>query len=422
MLIGFDASRAFTKENTGTENYSLNLLKALAKIDRRNHYRVYLRGISHLSNLSDLRYLESRPNFQLRPIAPNRLWTQLGLAIETWRAPVDVLFVPAHTLPILRRRKIGVSNFKFQILNSPKVVVTIHDLGVEYLPGYHQFPQRYYLDLASKYAAKHSDRLIAVSKSTKVDLVKRYGVSSDKISVVYEGVDRGFFKPRKKDEVLRIKKKYGIAGDYFLCVGTVQPRKNLLFVIDIFSTLVKIAGVKSIRSNYNNRYRKINLVIAGKMGWDFEDILQKKSQNVRFLKYISFKDLPALYSGAVATVTASLFEGFNLPILEALSSRCPVIASDIPVHRELFHAITRGYESIKKHKSSRKWSKSGKFEPMALAKLGNKRQWLRLLYQYYKYVDHNRSITPKALIPPKIFTWEKVAKETLAVFNNVVDA
>ena len=119
MLIGFDASRAFVPEVTGTENYSLNLLKALAKADRKSRYRVYLRGQSGKSKSGVWSITKNKPglelpykqglkkwpkNFEFKTIHPNRLWTQVGLALETWRNPVDILFIPAHTLPILRRR------------------------------------------------------------------------------------------------------------------------------------------------------------------------------------------------------------------------------------------------------------------------------------------------------------------------------
>src|SRR3989344_5384407 len=124
MLIGFDASRAFVDEATGTENYSLNLLKALAKIDRKNRYRVYLResqiytpGVSRGASLRTpgVKRGDWPNNFEFKLIRPRRFWTQIGLAWETWKNPVDLLFVPAHTLPIFRRRNIG----KFEA-RSPK--------------------------------------------------------------------------------------------------------------------------------------------------------------------------------------------------------------------------------------------------------------------------------------------------------------
>ena len=131
MLIGFDASRAFVDEATGTENYSLNLLKALAKVDKGNRYRVYLR-VSEKCKVKSVRskndfslitnHLSLPDNFKFKIIRPRRFWTQIGLAWETWRNPVDVLFVPAHTLPILRKRKIVNSNI--EILNNLKIQIT----------------------------------------------------------------------------------------------------------------------------------------------------------------------------------------------------------------------------------------------------------------------------------------------------------
>ena len=114
MLIGFDASRAFAAEATGTENYSLNLLRALAKVDRVNRYRVYLRGSQFRVHSSQKKTVNRElstdnfkwpSNFEFVRVWPRRFWTQVGLAWETWKNPVDLLFVPAHTLPILCRRR-----------------------------------------------------------------------------------------------------------------------------------------------------------------------------------------------------------------------------------------------------------------------------------------------------------------------------
>lgn len=172
MIIGFDGSRAFAYERTGTENYSHQLLKALAKIDKKNQYRIYLRPQSNGSRLA------SWPrNFEFKLINWSYLWTQGGLAIECLKNPPDVLFVPAHTMPVVRRPTL-------------KTVVTIHDLGAEYLPEYHQFPQKYYLNWSTEYVARHADKIIAVSESTKRDLLAKLGCKEEKIQVVHEGVKK----------------------------------------------------------------------------------------------------------------------------------------------------------------------------------------------------------------------------------------
>lgn len=158
MVIGFDGSRAFVTGRTGTENYSYQLLKALAKIDRKNRYMVYLRpnysSIPHrlvqerrypknINIFKESSRLHSNSkswpkNFRFKTINWSRFWTQGGLALQTFKDNLDVLFVPAHTLPVVRRPGL-------------KTVVTVHDLGSEYLPSMHQFKQRVYLGFMQKY-------------------------------------------------------------------------------------------------------------------------------------------------------------------------------------------------------------------------------------------------------------------------------
>lgn len=289
MIIGYDGSRAFISSKTGTENYSYQLLKTLASIDRSNQYVVYLRP-------DILHRVDNWPgNFQFSIINFQFLWTQGGLALQTFKDNLDVLFVPAHTLPIIRRPGL-------------KTVVTVHDLGSEYLPYMHQLKQRLYLSIMQKYQLKTATKIIAVSKATKMDLVKRIGIRSDKIEVVHEGYDKKLFKPH-----YNLKPK-----TYYLFVGTVQPRKNLERVIKAFS-------------KFDSDEK---LVIVGQKGWMSEEIYKlpeklRIESRIKFLGYVPEKDLPALYSGAIALVFPSLFEGFGLPILEAQACGCPVITSNL---------------------------------------------------------------------------------------------
>ncbi len=455
MLIGFDASRAFVREATGTENYSLNLLKALAKVDRKNRYRVYLRSFAgpvssflpasaprpflNSDEIPDLKFDSKKgrvravgpakpdssaatrktdfnwpSNFEFKVIRPNRLWTQVGLAWETWRNPVDVLFIPAHTLPILRRRKIRISNCslsrilfrksKFQISNFSKCVVTIHDLGVEYLPGYHKFPDRYYLDFASRYAVKHAEGIIAVSKATRSDLVKRYGSDAKKISVVWEGVDREFFKPQSKKKIQNAKIKYQIDGNYILFVGTIQPRKNLITLIQAFSSLVNSEKWK-VTSHHALDTNHLSLVIAGKLGWDYEEILAAPKKygiknKVKFIGRVNDSDLPALYSGARVFAFPSLFEGFGLPILEALACGCPVVASNIGPHRE----IVAGLKIPK---------------AIVLVKPDRANEWAKFLYQSITNSNKRLTLVSGEFLRLDDFSWKNAALKTLEVFSAV---
>lgn len=304
MHIGIDASRITTKQRTGTENYTYNLVKALAEVDRINHYTLYFNHIPAIPPVN-------HANFFSRSIPLPRLWTQVRLALEMWQHPPDLLFVPAHTLPLLRPKKL-------------KTVVTIHDLGVEYLKEYHQFPHKLYLNKSTVYATKYADGIIAVSESTRRDLVEKLNCNPDKIQVIYEGFDPTHYYPRTEKEINKIKDKFNIKNDYLLFVGTIQPRKNLLRLIQAFDMLIKTHPEKT--SN-------LMLVIAGKKGWLYEDILVEAAkrnidERVKFVGHVLDGDLPALYSGARAFVFPSLYEGFGLPVLEAFATKTPVLTAN----------------------------------------------------------------------------------------------
>jgi hypothetical protein len=170
MKIGIDASRAFVDNPTGTENYSLRLIDALSRVDKKNTYTLYTKVKSQSSKVKSLKL---PPNFHIKTIPLKRFWTQLGLAIECLLNPPDVLFIPAHTLPVIRRPGL-------------KTVITIHDLGSEFLPEYHKFPQKLYLNRSTVFAVRHATRLISVSESTKKDLITKLGCPPEKVRVVYE--------------------------------------------------------------------------------------------------------------------------------------------------------------------------------------------------------------------------------------------
>ncbi|MBI2337847.1 glycosyltransferase family 4 protein [Candidatus Daviesbacteria bacterium] len=370
MVIGFDGSRVFEGNRTGTENYSYQLLKALAKIDNKNQYIVYVRpsdvilgstersrsatpgstdsgrapiklGLARLAEASAkrARMTEAKNwprNFAFKVIPWPRFWTQGGLAFQTFKDRLDVLFVPAHTLPLVRRPGL-------------KTVVTVHDLGSEYLPSMHQVKQRVYLGLMQKFQLKTATKIIAVSKATKEDLVKRIGIDPEKVSVIYEGYDRSKFKiQNSKFKIDQTIKKYNLEYQkYFLFVGTVQPRKNLERLIKAFSVIARSETTKQssqVKSQIKiatlpsqtrvARNDNVELVIAGSKGWMSDEIyaLPKKlgiEEKVKFLGYVPEEDLPALYCGAIALTFPSLFEGFGLPILEAQACGCPVLTSNV---------------------------------------------------------------------------------------------
>ncbi len=369
MIIGFDGSRAFVKDKTGTENYSYQLLVHLAKIDSKNSYLVYLRPGNQVKRA------EWPANFSFKMIEYNRFWTQLGLGLQTFKDKIDLLFVSAHTLPLIKRPGL-------------KTVMTVHDLGAEYLPATHQLKQRLYLRGITKFQLKSATKLIAVSKATKKDLIKRLSLPEKKISVVYEGVDRELFKRQKDDVVDSITKEFDIEREnYFLFIGTIQPRKNLERLIESFKGYKEKTG-----SN-------IKLVIVGGKGWRAEKIyaLPKKlgiERDVLFLGRVETDKLPALLSGAKVFVFPSLFEGFGLPILEAFSCGCPVLTSNSSSMPEI-----AGGAAILVDPKKIDSILSG------LTFMENKQVRSRLIADGYKQLAK--------------FSWEQCAKNTLSVLEEV---
>lgn len=305
MLIGIDASRAFLPDRTGTENYSYQIIRNMVELSYSKGHRFILFVCGGFS-FGDDEWLK-KENIEVVEINLPRLWTQVGLAFETWKRKLDVLFVPAHTLPILRKPGI-------------RTVVTIHGLEYEWLPEYKNLLQRWYLPLSTMYAARCADRLIAVSEFTKNQLIERFGIDSDRITVVHEGVDVDFFeRKRPKSSVKEVFRKHGIKQPYILFVGSLQPRKNLVFMIRVYSRLRK-------------QYSDLKFVIVGSKGWMYEGIYSAPARyrvkdGVVFSGRVSDEELVVLMQNAVLYVQPSISEGFGLPVFEAMAASLAVVSS-----------------------------------------------------------------------------------------------
>ena len=201
-------------------------------------------------------------------------------------------------------------------------VVTVHDLGYLYFPRAHPWHQRLYLDLSTRWNARAAAHLLADSQATKADLVARYSTPPEKITVAYPGRDERLAPVRDPALVEAVKTRYGITGDYFLYLGTLQPRKNLLRLVAAFAHLITQSPHLQISK----------LILAGKRGWLYDDLFAQVHRlglegRVLFPGYVPDEDKAALLSGALAFVFPSLYEGFGLPVLEAQACGCPVITS-----------------------------------------------------------------------------------------------
>jgi len=292
VLIGVDASRAVSPHPTGTETYSRQLIQALLDLGPSHRFRLYFRTPPPAGAF---------PTAERRVIPFPRLWTHLRLSWEMARRPPDLLFVPAHVIPPIHPRL---------------SLVTVHDLGYLHFPHAHPLLQRLYLDLSTRWNVRAAAHVLADSEATKADLVAHYTTPPEKVTVAYPGYDQALAPVRDPAAIAAVKGRYGIQGDYFIHIGTLQPRKNLARLVTAFADLEPEA----------------TLVLAGRRGWLCDDLIARVRRlglegQVLFPGYVPHKDKAALLSGAVAFVFPSLYEGFGLPVLEAQACDCPVICS-----------------------------------------------------------------------------------------------
>jgi glycosyltransferase involved in cell wall biosynthesis len=305
MLIGIDASRALRARRTGTETYSLQLIRHLLALDSAHRFRLYC-DQSLPPALQDLS-VPGRSEICVIPFP--RLWTHLRLSAEVLSRPPDVLFVPSHVLPVLHPKR---------------CVVTVHDLGYRAFPEAHRRLNRWYLAAGTWFSARSASHVLADSQVTKDDLVRSYAVHPERVTVVYLGRDESLAPETDPVKQLELQERLGIcrAGaprTYLLYVGTLQPRKNLVRLIDAF------AHVRAIHPD-------LCLVLAGQRGWLSDPILQCVEElglheHVLFPGFVADDDLPVLLSGALAFAFPSLYEGFGFPVLEAQACGLPVLTS-----------------------------------------------------------------------------------------------
>ncbi len=312
MLIGIDASRAVSDAPTGTETYSRELIRALLRIDRENTYRLYTRAsVPRDYFVSPSTVHRPLSTFELRSIPFPRLWTHARLSYEMLTRPPDVLWVPAHVLPLVHPRR---------------AIVTVHDLGQFYFPEAYPLATRLYHFWSTRWNARAASHIFADSQATKDDLIRFCGVAPEKVTVVYPAYDAQTYQPvRDTARIEAVRAKYRVGKDYIIAIGTIHPRKNYTRLVEAFGKL-RIA-------NSELRIADCNLVIVGKRGWLYQELrAQIESSNLQslisILDYVPLEDMPALLSGARAFVFPSLHEGFGLPILEAQACGVPVICSN----------------------------------------------------------------------------------------------
>ncbi len=308
MHIGIDA-HALGAQQGGNETYIKQLILALAELDRTNRYTLY---IAHPATAQQWQnyFAPRHPNFTVRQIPqPTPLVrVPLYLSYELRQRPVDVLHVQYTAPPFC----------------PVPVVVTIHDLAFEHLPQTFTRRGAWQLKLTVRRTARRAARIATVSEFSRQDILMTYRLPPEKVVVTYNGVNSSFSpSPSRSDESVLIRQKYGITRPFILAVGSLQPRKNLVRLIRAYSQL---------RTTYPEFGEQ--LVIVGRKLWLHDDIFkevqeQRWSKDVILTGYVPEEDLPALYRAAKVFAYPSFFEGFGLPVVEAMACGTPVVTSNL---------------------------------------------------------------------------------------------
>jgi len=305
MRICINASPA-VHHIAGLGRYTQELMAALLDIDSENEYvAFYNRPSAALVDPPLDRLPHLTTNLDTKPWRMSALVAHFARISQDRMFPgIDLFHATDHLLPRLTRAK---------------SVFTLHDLVFRFYPQTHKPLNRWFLTLMMPRFLKGADAVIAVSESTKRDAIRIYGIDEAKTTVIYEGVSP-HFRRASPQAVAAVRQKYGLPDEFILSVGTIEPRKNLTSLVEAYHAL-------------RNERSPLGLVIVGKKGWLYSGFFTRMHElgldnKVIFPGFVPDEDLPALYSAAALFVFPSLYEGFGLPVLEALACGAPVITSN----------------------------------------------------------------------------------------------
>ena len=289
MRVGFDAT-AVPDRPVGAGNYIVELAKALAASGSDAHITVF-----HRRSAFDFFYRSWQ----------RLIWEQTMLPSQVRRHNLDILHSPHYTMPTR---------------STSKSVVTFHDCTFFLYPEFHTLPKRFFFRNMMKISAKRSDAIIAVSESTRNDAMRLLKVSSEKVWTIPLGVSDAFRPLSEIDGVEQLINKHNLPDEFLLYVGALEPRKNLVSMIEAYELLLE--------EGYS-----LDLVMVGPLGWMYQDVLEKISSSdhksrIHRLGYVSAEELVKIYNLAKALVYIPIYEGFGLPVLEAMSCGTPVLASN----------------------------------------------------------------------------------------------
>ncbi len=386
MKIGIDISSA-TGEKTGVGYYTANLVEALSKIDTVNEYILY--PFFYHMYCPDFKSQVAPPqkNFHLRwekiyqKILVKIPGKTLGKILSgLWYAPIPKKWILGN-VDILHS-----TTFSAPRNHYGQLIVTIYDVSFLTLPECHTESNRRHCLKGTRDAVRYADCIIAISNHGKQELVKYFGADPDKIVVTHLAA-KDIFAPCGVEEQNRVREKYKIPRDFIFFVGSFEPRKNIETLIRAYANLPE-----TIKTQHP-------LVIAGGKGWlnsEIDALIKSlPPDQIRRIGYVDEKDLPGLYSAAAVFVYPSLYEGFGLPILEAMSCGAPVITSNTSSMPEI----------------------SG--DAALLFYPHDVRQLTTLLIEVMGNENLRNELSRKGINRAGQFSWEKTARATLKIYEDL---
>lgn len=370
MRIGIDA-RLWHYQKAGIGQYVRHLIQELAALDQDDEFVI-------IQSRHDPTVLATQPNFYRRNFwtPPHNRWEQWTLPMELLPLRLDILHSPDFIPPLFRRCR---------------SVITIHDLAFMRYP--HLLTpesERYYGRVGD--AVHSADHILAVSQYTKSDLMLLLRVPGKKITVTYHAPDEAFRPISDQAALAVVRQRYHVPEHYVLFVGTIEPRKNLTTLLRVWDRLL----------NLEERPAAVPaLVIAGQKGWNADEVYALKEelnlgQWVQFIGWVGNADLPALYAGAQAFVMPSLYEGFGLPILEAMACGVPVVCSDTSSLPEV-----AGQAAL-------------------LVDPEDVDGWVKALRRIFTDATLRQTLVQRGFERVASFSWRQVAETTLEVYRRIV--
>lgn len=327
LKIGIDI-RNIGKNRTGDEVVFFNLAKNLAEIDEKNKYQLFTDIVDKkiLDEIKKRLGIEKKENFEIVPLRVfgykplhKFIWNLWTLPNHLRKNPIDV-YLTQYLTPFFVSRKI-------------KIITIFHDISFNFFPQFIKFSDRFFLKMLVPLTLRRADKIIGVSKFTADEVGRYYRINPAKIAWVHNAVGDDFLAIAKKGiseaEKKRLREKYTLPKNFILYLGTLQPRKNIPTLIEAYAKLPQ-----EIRQD-------LKLVLAGSRGYNFDieidRFLERYSlgRDVSFLGYVPAEDKAGLFGISDIFCFPSFYEGFGIPILEAFSAKTPVIASNIPPHREI---------------------------------------------------------------------------------------